>query len=170
MRSKDRFVAEPRLARAISSALEGLPIGEDLCLASDSDICSLLERYIPEVLAQEHPKWSGESLDGIFVSRARKVGCRRIEILGTGILITDQTVTPLLVELQPCPSASVIGEFEINVGEPGEGALGISGPPCHSGRASRLLHRLEGRHELQRIDWVYSVAHHGNGDSSCADR
>ena len=158
MDRRQASLAEAGLASAISAALDGLSVGSEVPLSADSDICACLERFIPEVLARTYVEWSGESLDGVFVARATKVGLRRLRVLGTGILINDQAATPLQVELQASPTEEVIEEYLIQVGEPGEGSLGISGPPCNSGAATRLLHRLAGREELGRIDWVYELA------------
>jgi hypothetical protein len=77
--------------------------------------------------------------------------------LGTAILITDQTVTPVMADLLISKSGSRIDRFRIRVGEPGSGFLGISGPPCNSSAAWRLFYMLENRVELGEIDWVYDM-------------
>jgi hypothetical protein len=162
MQSETPSVAEVRLARAVLSALEGVPVGGTILLEPTSVICSCLERYIPETLASEYAEWTGESLDGIFTAQAINEGRSTLRLLGTCILITDQTVTPLQARLQVAPNADSLRSLEISVGELGGGALGISGPPCNSGQAARLLHGLQNRIELEGVDWVYSVIRHEN--------
>ena len=151
----ERSRAEVRLAAAVLAALDSLPAGAEVNPQPASEICICLEWYIPEVLARTHLEWSGESFDSVYVARGAKVGSRRLRLLGTGILMTDQRVTPLLVEIEASPSGDAVDGFTVRVGEPGEGPLQISGPPCNSGAATRLLHRLPGREELGRVNWVY---------------
>lgn len=150
-----RSRAEVRLAEAVVLELQDRPVGAEVKPAPDSDICACLELFVPEVLARTHPEWAGESFDGIFVVQGTNVDNRRLRLLGTAILISDQRVTPFLVEIEPSPAGDAVDAFRIRIGETGEGPLQISGPPCNSGAATRLLHRLPGREELGRVNWVY---------------
>ena len=155
-------LVETRLARAIAESLEGVPVGESVPLTAASSVCRYLERYIPEVLEATYPEWAGESLDAVNVARALKGSDHRLELLGTGILLSDQTVTPLLASIRICATGDSVCEHTLRIGEPGSGPLGISGPPCNSGAASRLLYRLANRVELDRVAWVYSAVRVGN--------
>jgi len=156
--SRPRSRAEVLLARAVLQALKDVDVGATIVPDPASDICSCVERFVPEVLAWDFPEWNGESLDGVFVIRGSKVDTRRLQLLGTAILISDQRVTPLFVEIEPSESGDAIARYTMKVGEPGEGPLHISGPPCNSGAATRLLHRLPNRQELGRVDWVYTAS------------
>ena len=122
-----------------------------------SDLCATLERFIPAALANDHPRWAGESLDGIYVSQAKRTGTNTLELLGTCILISDQTRVPVHAMLR----LSAVGEiaaYAFRLGEPGGGSLGISGPPTTSGQASRLHDRLSNRFALGQVDWVYETS------------
>jgi len=155
---RPRSRAEVLLAEAVLLALKDQDVGAMVMPDPASDICASLERFVPEVLARNNPEWNGESLDGVFVVQGAKVDNRRLRLLGTAILISDQRVTPLLVEIEPLEAGDAIANYAMKVGEPGEGPLQISGPPCNSGAATRLLHRLPNRQELGRVDWVYAAS------------
>lgn len=153
-----RSRAEVLLAKALLVALEGRDIGEMIAPDPGSDICTCLERFIPEVLSKNNPRWVWESLDGLFVAHGFKVNKRRIQLLGTAILTSDQRDTPFLLEIEPSEGGDAIAGYTIKLGEPGEGPLHISGPPCNSGAARRLRQLLPGREALGQVDWVY-IAH-----------
>ncbi|MEQ1507826.1 MAG: hypothetical protein ABMB14_36695 [Myxococcota bacterium] len=146
--------AEGALARALRGMLSSLPTGAQVATVS-LDVCESLERFAPELLRLEHAAWEGESLDGVMPTRVIKTGPDTIEMLGTCILISDQTVTPFLFEFEVAEGRDAIRMYHLRLGEPGDGPLGISGPPCNSGAATRLASRLEGRLELGRVAWVY---------------
>ena len=141
-------------AEQIAACLQGVPVGSPLAVDSSSDLCDTLELLIPEILRREHPEWERESIDGFFFSTAVKSNEGGAELWGTCILISDQTVTPFWLDL----SLSDPGVFEavrIKLGEPGAGALGISGPVCTSRAAVEMLDDLNAR--LEQVAWVYEV-------------
>ena len=150
-------VAERRLAEEVLAATSCQDVGDSFTPTPDSEICSYLERYVPEVLSRKYGVWSGESLDGVFVIQGSVTNSCRVSLLGTAILLRDQRVAPLLVEVEASSSGDSIVSYRIRLGEPGGGPLGISGPACNSGASSRLLHRLPNRVALQRVDWVFFV-------------
>ena len=147
---------EPQLASELKALLAGVPVGSEFAVAPSSDLCYSLELFIPRVLSGRHSEWEKESLDGVFVARARKTGLAAAELAGTCILISDQTVTPLLTELTLCPSGECIKFFRVRLGEAGGGRLGISGPGCNSREARELLATVTTR--LTSIAWAYDVA------------
>jgi hypothetical protein len=155
---RDRPVAdlEAQVASEVKTLLGSVAVGAESTVAPSSSLCSSLELYVPQVLRRTHSEWSGESLDGVFVARARKVGDATIELAGTCVLISDQTVTPILVVLALSPSGDRIGSVRVSLGEPGGGRLGISGPACDSPKAGRLLATVVPR--LASIPWSYDVA------------
>ena len=124
-------------------------------MESSSDLFGTLEVLIPAILRSRHPEWSEESIDGFFLSSAVKGFDGAAEILGTCILISDQTVTPFAIDVA-VTSAETFRSFRIRLGEAGHGPLGISGPKCTSPAARELLNALNTR--LDQIAWVYDVA------------
>jgi hypothetical protein len=149
--------AEMALAAAVSSVLAGRSVGESVDLLPDSDVCGALERFVPEVLRGSHAGWAGESLDGVFVTHATKVGEGRLRLLGTAILLSDQSVTPLWAELEVSPSAQGVAAGHVKVGESGGGPLGISVAPYQSEKAFKLQYGLADRVASGRVAWVYGV-------------
>jgi hypothetical protein len=150
--------AEQVVATELVALVRDVPVGASLDLQPSSRLCAGLERYLPQLLRRGYPAWLGESFDGISPIQAVKVYDRTVLVAATGILISDQTITPLLAELTATDSGDAIASFRVCVGEPGGGSLGISGPPCNSGAALRLASRLAGRLEQGRVDWVYVTA------------
>ena len=147
---------EPRLASELKELVRGVRVGELFTVPPSSDISSSLELFLPQLLLRGYPEWANETLDGIFVARAQKTGPAAVQLVGTCILISDQTVTPFLVDLELSPTATAVAAFRVLLGEPGGGPLGISGPECNSRDARRLLATLTSR--LDDIAWSYTVA------------
>ena len=146
-----------QLASELHDLMQGLPIGAQFAVPSSADICYSLELFIPGVLRQRYPEWEKESLDGIFVARATKTGSAAAELIGTCILITDQTVTPFLLDLNVSQQgdSDAVTAVRVMLGEPGSGPLGISGPPCNSRDAQRLLMSLVDK--IDEVAWSYTL-------------
>lgn len=154
--------AEVALVRELGGVLAGLRVGEEVTLPPSSDICASLELVLPSLLRAAHPGWERESLDGVFVAKAVKSAPIGIRLVGTGILISDQTETPLYAELASAALGDgFLSKFEVRVGEPGSGALGISGPPCGSRAAAALLAAVASR--APTIKWVYTASSEAEG-------
>lgn len=151
---------EAQLASAVKAAAEAATHDSPFAIDAASELCSCLELFIPSMLARRYSEWAGESLDAVFVAPARRTGPASVELVGTCILITDQTVTPLWVELTASASGVRIDSFRVCIGESGGGRLGISGPPCNSGRAQALLSTVVDR--LDRIVWSYRIVGDGS--------
>ena len=128
-------------------------------MPSSARMCFAMEAVIPQLLCRTYPEWEKEGLDGFFVARARKTGPAAVELVGTCILITDQTVTPFMITLEASPSGEAIASYRLNLGEPGSGHLGISVARCNSKQASELLALLTTR--LDCIAWSYTIASDG---------
>ena len=142
-------------ANQVADLLERVAVGDPLPLDSAADLCDTLELFIPSLLRRDHPEWEKESIDGFFFSSAVKTGEDSAALVGTCILISDQTVTPIALNL------SVLGggrfrSIRIRLGEPGQGPLGISGPITNSRSAREMLTSIATRTE--RVDWVYEVS------------
>jgi hypothetical protein len=142
-------------AMQIATCLEGRAVGQPLPLDSSSDLCDTLELLIPAALREAHPEWATESIDGFFFSSAVRGFDDSAEIVGTCILIGDQTVTPFALDVA-LEDAETFRSFRIRLGERGDGPLGISGPKCTSDAAGELLDSLNTR--LDQIAWVYDLA------------
>src|SRR5439155_15185248 len=118
--------ASARLAAELDRLLSGMPVGAHPEVPPSSDVCASLELLLPRVLRPSYPDWEKESLDGIFVARATKTGSVTMELVGTCILISDQTVTPFVVDLEVV-RATDVGHARVTrllLGEPGTGPLG----------------------------------------------
>lgn len=147
--------AESALIGELLKVLGPVALGEAVHLPPGSGLCASLELVLPELLRAVYPVWEGESLDGVYVASATKTAATNIWMVGTGILMSDQTVTPLYAELGTFEGGTCLTRYRIGVGEPGGGRLGISGPRCHSHAASALLASVVRR--VQGIAWVYEV-------------
>jgi hypothetical protein len=147
------------------SVLLGGQIGELLAepLAPGTPVVRLpkvaidtLEVFLSEALRSAFPdEWSGDSIDGVFVARVDLVKPRGVCIAGTCVLCVDQTVTPFFARVKLAEHESLVESFEVGVGEPGTGTLGISGPPSNSHRAAKLLNRIGQLSELEKVEWAF---------------
>lgn len=159
MDEPDRRRVTPGLAALVATELRalvaGIPVGREFTVAPSEDICSSLELFLPELLRSHHSEWVWESLDGVFVARARKTGDASVQLAGTCILISDQTVTPFLVDLELSTSGESVGSYRVCLGMSGGGSLGISGPECNSPEATQLLANVVTR--LDDIRWSYEI-------------
>lgn len=144
-----------QLAVQLHELLDGLPIGAHFEVHPGADICFCLELFVPRALREQHAEWEKESLDGIFVARATKTGPTAAELVGTAILISDQTVTPFVVELAAAEVGGGVAVRHLSIGEAGAGPLGISGPAVNSRDAQRLLATLLGR--MDEVAWSYTL-------------
>ncbi len=143
-------------ARELYDLLDGVSVGAAFTVGPSDDLWSSLERLFPILLSPVYPVWKSESLDGFYLALAQKTDATSARLVGTCILISDQTVTPFCAELAISPTADSIASYRILLGESGGGALGISGPPCHSFAAHKLLAGIVAR--IDDVDWAFAVA------------
>lgn len=109
--SSERIIspAERIAADSLASLLSHVAIGDKIEESPElRRLLDALEYFVPEVLREIHSEWVYESLDGVFSAEARRTGERAASILGQCIFISDQTVTPIHVELQVSPSGDRI--------------------------------------------------------------
>jgi hypothetical protein len=142
-------------AEQIAGYLESAPVGSQLPIQSSAALCDILERLVPCVLRLHHPEWQSESIDGFFFSSAVKTDEASVELTGMCILIRDQSVTPFRLNMHLSDPLE-LARLRIRLGEPGGGALGISGPAVTSNAATRALDGLGGC--VETVDWVYDEA------------
>jgi hypothetical protein len=148
--------AEQCVSRSLRTILADLPDDASF-LGSEHlrDLFGGLEYFLPQVLRRTHPEWEHESLDGFCPLVARKTGDATAEIFGLCILITDQTLTPIHLNIQASSTAEEVSWLECKLGEACEG--GMVRTPWPSGNSTgKLVHALEGRADT--IAWVYDVA------------
>jgi hypothetical protein len=115
----------------------------------------MLELLIPKLLRRDHSEWKYESIDGFYFSTALKTAADSCSLAGMCILITDQTITPLALDMSLTDSAT-FKSLRVRLGEAGGGRLGISGPVCTSPAAKAMLASLD--HRLASVKWVYDVS------------
>ena len=144
-----------QLAAQLRKLLDGVPIGSHFGVHPGDHICYCLELFLPRALREQHAEWEKESLDGLFVARATKTGPTAAELVGTAILISDQTVTSFAVELAAGEVGGGVAVRHLSIGEAGAGPLGISGPAANSNDAQRLLANLLGR--IDEVAWSYTL-------------
>src|SRR5688572_15559229 len=93
--------AEEIASRSLRGVLGGIPVGATIGDSPEfQEALTGLEWFLPDVLAEIHSEWSGESLDGIYSHIAHKTGEGEAEIYGLCILLSDQTLTPINIRLQ----------------------------------------------------------------------
>jgi hypothetical protein len=152
---QEQLSLDTKIALELSVLLEKGSDGSVLNVNPSSDLLLLLELYIPQLLSLKYPKWREESLDGFLLTKAQKIASGIAEFAGLCILISDQTVTPFFTRLTLDSPHDSILSYQVFLGESGGGHLGISGPPCNSPRAEKLLQTLSAR--LDTIHWLYTT-------------
>jgi hypothetical protein len=105
--------------------------------------------FLPGVLAEVQQDWNHESLDGIYPSIAKKVVRDEAEIYGLCRLITDQTLTPIQIQLQLDEIEDEVSWLALRIGEISDGKL------------IRRRNEFIGKYALpsspESIDWAYRV-------------
>lgn len=147
---------EAKIASELEALLSENSVESNLHVKPNADFLYLLELYIPRLLSHKYLQWEYESLDGFYLASARKLSSNSAKFSGLCILISDQTVTPFVIRLELNSLRDSIASYQIFLGELGGGRLGISGPPCNSALAKKLLENLDAR--LDNISWAYSIA------------
>lgn len=147
--------AEEITSSRIRQILAEIPAGETICDSPGfRQALSGLEWFLPTVLAEIHPEWTGESLDGIYPHVAYKTGEAEVAILGLCCLMSDQTLTPIHVRLQLSSTADEVSWLELKLGEKGQGGM-VRTPYSCSLSLDKRLHALSRR--AGTMEWVYKV-------------
>ena len=100
-----------------------------------------------------HKEWQYESLDGLYCRVFRKTSSNEIEIVGLANLITDQTLTPIHLQLQLSPRHDCVSWIDLKLGER-IGDRFRREPYSVSQVNGTMLHVVE---RLDTIDWFYHV-------------
>jgi hypothetical protein len=122
-----------------------------MLIGSSADLSDTLELLIPQILRRTHPDWEKESIDGFFFRCCVKRGRASAELVGTCILISDQSGTPFQLDLHVADDGR-LRPLGLRLGEQGGGPLGISGPGAtHAPLAIFWMGSLDG--------WIGSSGH-----------
>jgi hypothetical protein len=138
---------------ASSTAIgESISIGSESLFHPSSDFCSSLELYFASLLRAKYNDWRSESLDGVFVRSARKVGERRFAFDGTAILISDQSVVPFksVLGLEADSNTTLVISCSLSIGDVNQPRI-----ECNTKEAQRLFSSLST--SLEKIHWKYEV-------------
>jgi hypothetical protein len=146
---------ETIVAHQLSTLLDKSATGLAIDLTPYPELFDSLERFIPHLLSLRYPEWEWESLDGLYTVMAQRLDSETAEFAGMCILISDQTITPFFIRLTLTTLHDSIASYRVSLGESGSGRLGISGPPCNTHGASKILANIGAR--LDKIRWVYRV-------------
>lgn len=150
--TKAEYAASVSLRTLLGPLLSGSTIEDSDTLG---EFKSALEIFLPSELAKSYAWWRGESLDAFRFSVARKVGPDEAEFVGLGLLISDQSWTPLHLRLRVASQDERIDWLELKLGESGSGSGGIVRTPDGAKHEAKVLHRLATR--LESIDWAYAI-------------
>jgi hypothetical protein len=157
--SINSLIQNDRLARILAGELKILindvQVGDEFEVLPDSDVCSSLELFMPQLLRMHYPAWETESLDGIFVEKAVRDLDHTVILIGCCILINDQTLTPFYARMSVSSEKDLVLSCTLRLGEPGGGVLGISGPQCTPREVRRYRSLLLNR--FDSIEWVYEA-------------
>jgi len=145
---------EENIVRALRSVLDPLPSGAAIEASGEfQKVLDGLEYFIPELLRELHQQWEHESLDGILPFVARKAGPREAEIIGVCILISDQTTTPIHVQIQAKSEGVELSWMECRLGESRSGEM-VRTPYAAASSAKLLADVVD---SIDTIKWSYAV-------------
>jgi hypothetical protein len=143
---------EQSISSRLRQTLAVLPIGAPIPPSEGLEsILGSLEYYIPQLLREIHPEWKHESLDGVFMTQARKTAQLEAELAGNCILISEQTIVPFNLRVQIAPASDELTWLECRLGESQDGRLVRI--PYHSG--SRNRKRRPNANNIEQ--WHYAV-------------
>jgi hypothetical protein len=110
---------EELAAQYLRLSLRGIGEGEVIPESeSRRQLQSALELYLPLMLRGADPNhWRLEAFDGFRFPVARKIGPCEAEFRGAGLLLTDETWTPVQVRLRAAADADTIAWGSCQVGD-----------------------------------------------------
>jgi hypothetical protein len=151
--------AEENVAKGLRAILSDRRVGADILDEYEyrdefRDFLIGLEFFIPEALRGIHAEWDEESLDGILPNFGQKTAELEVELFGLCILISDQTLTPIHVQLQISDSTDEVSWLECELGEVSD--QGMMRTPYRSRAAATARISALGN-SPDRIDWIYKV-------------
>jgi hypothetical protein len=147
---------ETTVAFELVAILKEISVESALMVQPSGGFLSSLEFYIPQLLSHHYPEWENESLDGFYFTNARKIGLETAEFAGSCILISDQSLAPVLIRLTLSPARDSIAAYQVFLGEGAYGRVGISGSSRNSRKGRQLLDIFSER--PNEIRWNYAVS------------
>lgn len=149
--------AEEVAASSLSKLLAEIDIGDRLPDSDEFGSLELaLERFLPEVLGEAHRlHWGREAFDGFCFAVAKKSSDCEAEFLGLGLIMSDQTWTPIRARLEVSTREDSISWVSCDVGDGGAGGKRMTRLPADSNRVGKLLHLVE--HRANEIEWAFSA-------------
>ena len=152
----DISVPEQRLCEMLSPLLRSHSVGDPIGPPPDENyIFSSLEFFLPEILRERHNEWHHESLDGLYPKIFRKTAEHEIEFVGLTIFISDQTLTPIHLQLQLSPDHDCVSWVDLRLGERIDDNCRRE-PYSQSQTTGTMFHVAE---RLDSIDWFYHVGY-----------
>jgi hypothetical protein len=114
-----------------------------------------LEHFVMRCLAEMYSYWrKEESLDGILVSAAQKIGSEQADINGVCCLISDQVFVPFSVRLRVACSDDIVEWMECRIGRKGTGKGGIERGKYKNWHRDPFVHFPETRPQME---WAYKI-------------
>jgi hypothetical protein len=149
-------VAEQRICENLGPLLRQHQIGDTLeDLLTPTELMAAFQFFLPEVLREVHKEWLGEGLDGVYPRIFRKTGEREAELVGLANFISDQTLTPVHLQLQLSPAFDRVAWLDLRLGERTES--GCRREPYTQNKCSGAMLHVDKR--FGSIDWFYRVGY-----------
>jgi hypothetical protein len=143
-----------KLARLLCEHAIGDSLGDEW---STRDLMAGFMFFLPDVLREAQQEWRFESLDGIYPRIFRKIGVRDAELVGLAIFISDQTLTPIHLQLQLAPEFDRIAWLDLRLGEQTPG--GCLRVPYREYNEWKVAPLLDVAKRYESIDWFYHVGY-----------
>ncbi len=144
---------EQHLARDLRTVLQNVDVGDHIVDSDDlREAMSTLEYFIPQVLREIHPEWKHESLDAVFPEIVTKKAKYEIEIIGTCIIISDQTMVPTYNWIRVSATDDVIESMQCKLGELTGDTMKRVPYGSNSGCRIPIASRVDS------VKWAYHVA------------
>jgi len=161
--------SEELTGRSLRSMLAPVRVGDSFADSEEfQDLQLALEHFLPDVLRKVYPReWRGQSFDGFSFAVARKTGPSEAEFLGLGLLIADQTWTPVRIHLRAAHEADSITWLACKVGDAGAHGRNKTRLPFGSTKVGKLLAAVE--ENPNDIEWAFSVVREGSAPSAGCD-
>ncbi len=112
---------------------------------------SSLEYFIPQVLREIHAEWEHEALDAVFVECCTGIAEHEIEIVGTCIMVSDQTMVPTHTRIRVYATVNAIESMDCKLGELANDTMKRTPYGGNHGCRLPVATRIE------EIQWTYHV-------------
>lgn len=150
---------EELTAQYLRLSVRGLEVGDDIPLSNAREqLQSAFELFLPLTLREADPNyWRLEAFDAFRFPVARKTGPDEAEFRGAGLLLSDETWTPVQVRLRVAPDSDTIAWGSCQAGDRRVGKSDRL--PAKSLELGHLLQSVSETPET--IDWAFSAGYPG---------